>query len=109
VEEEAHEGAISCLHFKVKDTGIGVPAEKQEKIFEAFSQADDSMVRKYGGTGLGLTISTRIVAMMVANYGWKASPARAARFISHSSWASSKILPSVWLTFRPKSCAICMS
>ena len=52
------------LHFKVKDTGAGIPKEHQEKIFEAFSQADGSMTRKYGGTGLGLTICTRLVELM---------------------------------------------
>jgi two-component system, sensor histidine kinase and response regulator len=64
VEEESSENAVTCLHFKVKDSGVGIPKEKQERIFEAFSQADGSMTRKYGGTGLGLTICTRLVAMM---------------------------------------------
>ncbi|MFZ0635859.1 MAG: MHYT domain-containing protein [Candidatus Acidiferrales bacterium] len=64
VEEESHEESITRLHFIVKDTGVGIPEDKREKIFEPFSQADSSTTRKFGGTGMGLTICSRLVTTM---------------------------------------------
>jgi signal transduction histidine kinase len=52
------------IEFEVEDTGIGIPLEKQDVIFQAFAQADGSMTRRYGGTGLGLSISTRLAEAM---------------------------------------------
>ena len=61
--EHQTECDVSLL-FRVADTGEGVPVEKRDKIFESFSQADESVARRHGGTGLGLTISAKLVHMM---------------------------------------------
>jgi two-component system, sensor histidine kinase and response regulator len=74
------EGNRTMIRFAVKDTGIGIGREAQSVIFNAFSQADDTMSRKYGGTGLGLAIAKQLAEMMGGEIGLKSQPGEGSLF-----------------------------
>ena len=78
MEEFSNSGPL--LHFAVADSGIGIPPGKQKTIFEAFSQADTSSTRRYGGTGLGLTISYQLAAMMGGRLWVESEPGKGSTF-----------------------------
>ncbi|MBF0475832.1 MAG: response regulator [Deltaproteobacteria bacterium] len=80
VERASQTGSEVVLHFIVSDTGIGVSSEKQDNIFSPFVQEDDSVSRKYGGTGLGLTISAQLVAMMGGDIWIESESGQGSRF-----------------------------
>jgi signal transduction histidine kinase len=88
---DQHNSQSDCLlHFIVQDTGIGIPKDKQKTIFEAFVQADGSATRKYGGTGLGLTLAMRLVEMMGGQIWVDSKLGRGSQFHFTAPFATAK-------------------
>src|SRR4029077_13857993 len=68
------------LGFDIRDTGIGIPADKKERLFRAFSQVDSSTTRQYGGTGLGLVICDKLIALMGGSINVESEPGQGSFF-----------------------------
>jgi signal transduction histidine kinase len=84
VVEPSNDGGVELL-FTVRGTGIGIPREKQESVFRAFEQEDSSTTRKYGGTGLGLTIAARLVGLRGGTIRLESEPGRGSTFQLHGT------------------------
>jgi signal transduction histidine kinase/HPt (histidine-containing phosphotransfer) domain-containing protein/BarA-like signal transduction histidine kinase len=91
------------LHFEVRDTGIGIPAEKQNRLFKSFQQVDVSTTRHYGGTGLGLAISKRLAELMGGNIWVESAAGKGATFhFTIRARAAATVSPAGWQGNQPQ-------
>jgi PAS domain S-box-containing protein len=93
VERESQCEKSVTLHFVVQDTGLGIPHDKLDRLFQAFSQVDSSTTRKYGGTGLGLAISSQLVKLMGGRIWVESEPGQGSQFHFTASFQLSETPP----------------
>ncbi|HEX5484084.1 MAG TPA: PAS domain S-box protein, partial [Terriglobia bacterium] len=93
VDLESEDDETITLRFDVRDTGPGIPKEKQQSIFEAFTQADNSTTRRFGGTGLGLTIALHLVQMMEGRLWLESEPGKGSTFHFTACFKRARQLP----------------
>jgi signal transduction histidine kinase/DNA-binding response OmpR family regulator len=99
VDEES--GDALTLHCKVQDTGVGVPQEKLQTIFESFQQANEATTRKYGGTGLGLSICRKLARLMGGEVWAESSPGNGSTFHFTASFQQGRYAPKKTITSIP--------
>ncbi|EHQ30519.1 PAS domain-containing hybrid sensor histidine kinase/response regulator [Mucilaginibacter paludis] len=91
----------TIVSFEVKDTGIGIPTEKQQAIFESFTQASSDTTRKYGGTGLGLTITKRLLEMQGSAIQLDSEPGKGSTFSFNLQFKNSELQPEALNVIQP--------
>ncbi len=96
VIDSDHDGVLKTFRFSVRDTGIGITPENQKRVFDAFAQEDASTTRKYGGTGLGLTISNRLLALMGSKLDLVSAVGEGSTFSFDVQFESMKGEPIAW-------------